>query len=152
MHDIDSMSDREALQHIFDEMGVAADVREELESLVASAAAEVAFYAVVAFGGASFLKSFGEEFGKLQAQRVDRGLSSLASLIAQVCRRRRVLLVEKVDGRRVIEVQLDPDLPDEAYERLADVLPQVPPVGRLTWDRRRRRWCDPFDRDGPAGS
>jgi hypothetical protein len=79
------------------------------------------------------------------AERVDRNMTRLAELLTQLCRRRRVILAEERDGKRVLEVQLDADLPAEAYRQLSEQLPK--PSGlRLTWDTKRQRWCDPFNR------
>lgn len=43
------------------------------------------------------------------------------------------------------EIPLEPDLPDEAYQRLLEIeSPQAPQSGILRWDRERRQWVDPL--------
>jgi hypothetical protein len=43
------------------------------------------------------------------------------------------------------EIPFEPDLPDEAYQRLLEIeSPRAPQSGILRWDRERRQWVDPL--------
>lgn len=131
--------DVEAFRLALADDGLSVPVHDQLEALVASAAGEAAFWALVGAGSTGFLT----EFGKLQAQNLDTAVKRLLRWLVQ---RRRVIVSEQV-GDKTVEVVITPELPEAAYRQL-EAGQLAAPSGRLVWDPATSSWRDSLDIQG----
>lgn len=129
---IGDSEDSRALRAAFaTELSLTVQTREELRALTASAEGGV-LLALLASGPTAFWVSYCQALGAALANHH-------SSKLGELMRRRQLILA---DGS--VRVVLEPELPTQAFEQLAQPLPRAP-SGELIDDREARRWKDSLD-------
>jgi hypothetical protein len=134
-------ADRAAVAEVFESAGIPADVkgayiRESAEALPWLIQIEKdARYLAAALAG-----------GLLSAPGAD-AWAALKRLVGRLYEARKGapgnVVVRDPDTKT--EIPLEPDLPDDAYQRLLEIeSPRAPQSGILRWDRERQQWVDPL--------
>jgi hypothetical protein len=137
-------ADKAAVAEVFASVGIPADVEGQPKSLHEVGSLNLPFD--------PWLIEIGKSARYLGAA-VAGGLISAPGADAWMALKRMVGRLYEARGRRGnvvlkdpdtnLEIRLEPDLPDEAYQRLLEIeSPQAPIWGILWWDRQRRQWVD----------
>jgi hypothetical protein len=143
------LADHEAAQlvHEFETVGLTAELREVAPR---RSLGDIAWLALLAVPLKPFYEQLAKDFATDAHQRLKTLTGKLCQRAAKPTGSSRVIVLQ--DSTTGVQVALEPDLPDEAFEQLLTFDLATIRRGPLHYDRHRRQWRSELDEADTASS